>query len=275
MFGYIIPDKNQLNDECKQRYRGYYCGLCDALRRYGVSGQAALNYDMTFLYILLSALYDESPRESERHCLPHPVRGHLHIASEAAEYCADMTVLFAYYNALDDWHDDKNAVARTYAAMLSGGARAVGERYPDKAAAIAAGMENINVLERQNEINLDAVATQFGKMLGEIFVWREDRWAPVLRTLGENLGKFVYFTDAWEDVKHDRRHKNYNPLLRLADRPDYDKMCHEILTLFMADAAGAFEALPIVGNEAAILRNILYAGAWTAYNTKSKEKHHD
>ena len=41
------------------RYQAYYCGLCRTLgRRYGRTGQLALSYDMAFVAILLTALYD-------------------------------------------------------------------------------------------------------------------------------------------------------------------------------------------------------------------------
>jgi len=40
-------------------YRSYYCGLCQSLKeRYGVLGQLSLNYDMTFILMLLTGLYE-------------------------------------------------------------------------------------------------------------------------------------------------------------------------------------------------------------------------
>jgi hypothetical protein len=88
--------------------------------------------------------------------------------------------------------------------------------------------------------------------------------------MGENLGKFIYFMDAWEDAEKDQRHKNYNPLLQLKGEEDYHARCKEILTMFLGEAALAFEALPIVENTH-ILRNILYAGVWSKFTEKKKK----
>ena len=59
MFGYIGINRQELKVRELERYRAFYCGLCDTLRtRYGLGGQMTLTYDMTFLIILLSSLYE-------------------------------------------------------------------------------------------------------------------------------------------------------------------------------------------------------------------------
>ncbi|MBQ6947473.1 MAG: hypothetical protein IJN42_05440, partial [Clostridia bacterium] len=236
----------------------------------GRIGQMALNYDLTFLYLLLSSLYEPATCEEYRRCAVHPLQKQRRTLNEIADYCADMTVLLAYYNALDDWNDDHNVVKKAYADKLEKFIPAIMVTYPRQSKAIKEMMAQIDEIERAGEINLDAVAGRFGILMGELFVYKEDTWAPRLRSLGENLGKFIYFMDAWEDAKKDARHKNYNPLLQLKDAPDYEKRCKAILTLFLGQAAESFEALPIVDN-GHILRNILYAGVWSKYAPKEKE----
>ena len=50
MYGYVIVNKPELKFKEYDRYRSYYCGLCDILReQYGIRGQVSLSYDMTFL----------------------------------------------------------------------------------------------------------------------------------------------------------------------------------------------------------------------------------
>ena len=59
MFGYIVVNKPELRIREFYQYRAYYCGLCKALqKKCGIRGQISLNYDMTFLAMLLSCLYD-------------------------------------------------------------------------------------------------------------------------------------------------------------------------------------------------------------------------
>mgnify|MGYP007023315250 CR=1 FL=1 len=57
MFGYINVNGAQLSEENKKIYQSYYCGLCRKLKEFcGKKGQALLNYDMTFLVVLLTGL---------------------------------------------------------------------------------------------------------------------------------------------------------------------------------------------------------------------------
>ena len=53
MFGYVTINKPELKIREFERYQGYYCGICRSLRkRYGISGQITLSYDMVFLAAL-------------------------------------------------------------------------------------------------------------------------------------------------------------------------------------------------------------------------------
>ena len=54
MFGYVMANRPELKIREYDRYRAYYCGLCRALKKeYGLLGRLTLNYDMTFLVMLL------------------------------------------------------------------------------------------------------------------------------------------------------------------------------------------------------------------------------
>ena len=59
MFGYVTFNRQELKIKDYELYRSYYCGLCRELReRYGIPGQLTLTYDMTFVILLLSGLYE-------------------------------------------------------------------------------------------------------------------------------------------------------------------------------------------------------------------------
>ena len=59
MFGYVVMNKPEIRFKDFDLYRSFYCGLCRELReKYGISGQITLTYDMTFVVVLLSALYE-------------------------------------------------------------------------------------------------------------------------------------------------------------------------------------------------------------------------
>ena len=59
MFGYVIPNQAALSPEAQARYRTAYCGLCRRIGAlHGLRGRLTLSYDLTFLNLLLSSLYE-------------------------------------------------------------------------------------------------------------------------------------------------------------------------------------------------------------------------
>ena len=57
MFGFLCAEREQLTEEEDIRYKQAYCGLCHSLReRYGGICGFTLNYDMTFLILMLNSL---------------------------------------------------------------------------------------------------------------------------------------------------------------------------------------------------------------------------
>lgn len=92
MFGYVTIYRKGLADADMDRYQAYYCGLCRALgRRYGRTGQLALSYDMAFVAILLTALYDVPTAYTAGRCAPHPIKPRPRADNEFMDYAADMT----------------------------------------------------------------------------------------------------------------------------------------------------------------------------------------
>ena len=56
MFGYVRPVREELKCRDFDLYKATYCGLCGAMRRrYGWLAPMFLNYDFTFLALLLSS----------------------------------------------------------------------------------------------------------------------------------------------------------------------------------------------------------------------------
>ena len=63
MFGYVTIAPDALPKERYDRYRSFYCGLCRTLRqRHGSLSRITLSYDLTFLALLLNALYEPGER---------------------------------------------------------------------------------------------------------------------------------------------------------------------------------------------------------------------
>ena len=267
MFGYINVNSQELSEENKQMYRSYYCGLCRSLRDFcGAKGQVLLNYDMTFLVVLLTGLYEPKTESAQFTCMVHPVKKRLYRTNEIQDYAAQMNVLLAYYNLVDDCKDDKSYTKKTFAAMLKSDYERVAENYPRQTKAVERYIEKLAEYEENKETNIDLVAGLTGEMLGEIFAWREDEWYDELRTLGFYLGKFVYLMDAYEDFRQDEKKDSYNPLrfMETEDEQEIETLCRLMMTSMMSECAKSFERLPILLH-ADILRNILYSGVWSKY----------
>ena len=122
MFGYVVVNKPELKFREFDVYRAYYCGLCHSLsKRHGLSGQLTLSYDMTFLVILLSSLYEPEHSVTSKRCIVHPLQRQNIISSEFTDYVADMNVILSYFKCLDDWHDDRSVFKLAYSKLLKKG----------------------------------------------------------------------------------------------------------------------------------------------------------
>ena len=99
MFGYVTIRKDDLKVKDYNKYQAYYCGLCQDIKEaYGKKGQAMLTFDMTFLSILLTGLYECETKEEEHYCFLHPGKKHKCLRNKYTKYCADMNVLLAEAN---------------------------------------------------------------------------------------------------------------------------------------------------------------------------------
>ena len=262
MFGYITVNREELKVREVNLYQSYYCGLCHALHtRHGRAGQITLTYDMTFLVILLNGLYEQVMQERTSRCAAHPMKRHLMRWNEMSAYGADMNVLLAYYNLLDDWQDEKKRSRLLAAKALRKSCTRIEADYPRQSRAVRDYMADLAECEQSENGNIETAACLTGRMLAEIFVYEEDVWAADLRQMGFFLGKFIYLMDAYEDIEKDIGTGSYNPLVSMWGRADFDSECQKILMMQIAECCRAFERLPII-EDVGILRNILYSGVW-------------
>lgn len=267
MFGYINVNSQELSEENKRIYESYYCGLCRGLRQFcGKKGQMLLNYDMTFLVVLLTGLYEPKTVQEDFTCAIHPIKRRCYRANAVQNYAAQMNVLLAYYNLVDDWKDERSYTRKTFAVMLKKDYERVEKAYPRQTEAVENYIAKLAEYEKNKETNIDLVAGLTGEMLGEIFAWREDEWYDELKTLGFYMRKFIYLMDAYEDLESDIRKDSYNPLrfLETEDAQEFETLCRLMMTSMISECAKSFERLPILLH-ADILRNILYSGVWSKY----------
>lgn len=276
MFGYIIVNKPEMKFREFDCYHAGYCGLCRSLKtRHGLTGQMTLSYDMTFLALLLDALYEPEAHRGKGRCIAHPLRSHAFCRTVFSDYAADMNVLLSYYKGQDDWQDERRLSGRLTAFFLKKKAVQVGREYPEKGERIAELLSEIHSYETECGRDPDAVSGCFGQIMAEIFAWRHDEWEETLRQMGFYLGKFLYLMDAYDDMDRDEKNKSYNVFLQKREEFEqetaFERYVKETLQLMMAECCRAFERLPILEN-AGILRNILYSGVWCRYEALQEKK---
>ncbi len=276
LFGYVTIDKPEMKIRDYYQYKGYYCGLCRQLREnYGIRGQMTLTYDMTFVIILLSSLYEEKSILQTCRCPVHPVKKIPILQNPITRYGADMNVLLTYYHFADDWQDEKSLLGLAGLRLLHKKAEEVKRAYPRQSEVFVRQLKVLRALERRQSQDIDAVAGCFGRLMEELFVFRQDEWEEKLRRMGFYLGKFIYLLDAFEDFSEDQEKGLYNPLRKLwnqnREQPErFFDLCGQMLEMMISECSSAFEQMPCL-QEADILRNILYSGVWVKYRKQIKK----
>lgn len=266
MFGYIRPKVSELRVRELEQYRAVYCGLCHALsRRYGLPARFVLNYDLTFF--ALHALSDGCPGFRRCRCPFRPFgRHHCVCAMDRLDDAADMSVLLFYYKLLDGIADARGLrrlAARLIKPLFSFLHRRAARLAPELEAAAAAYFAAQRAAE-EKRAGPDEAAEPTAKLLAALFprCAKDETGRRVLARYGYFLGRWVYFTDAADDLERDRKSENYNPFL--AEKKETASgeargRAGMFLNSSAFELAAAYELLP-KGCFSPILENILYLG---------------
>lgn len=271
MFGYLAAQPGTLSEKQFSRYRACYCGLCRALKeRHGQLARLTLNYDLTFVVLLLGSLYEPEEESGELRCIAHPTKPHAWWTSEMTDYAADMNVMLAYLKCMDNWEDDTSLPSLAEANALRGAYNELTVKYPRQHAAMERSIAGLSALEKAHVEDADAAAATFGELMAEALVYREDRWSGTLRSIGTALGKFVYIMDAVMDLDSDTLHNSYNPFRRYYGL-DNEQRFRDILKMLLSECIYYFDKLPLV-QDVDILKNILCFGLWQQFEAKFSKK---
>ncbi len=271
MFGYCVANWKELTKEQQDRYGGVYCGICREIgEQSSQMARLGLRYDMAFLALLLMSLYEPEEASGPLRCAAHPFRRRDWIDNEYVRYGADMNTALAYYKLLDDWNDDGKYSAKAFSEVFRKALPEIEARYPRQCRAIADCIRELSALEGENCPNPDQPANCFGRLMGELLVYREDLWREELYQMGFSLGRFIYLADAAMDYPRDKKKGKYNPFLAMGMEADWDRWM-EYLVLALGRCTLHYEKLPLVQDKA-LLDNILYSGVWTNLRRKGKEE---
>lgn len=208
---------NRLTDADKARFGAAYCALCRTLgERYGQTARMILNYDFTFLAILLWPEGGE-PERLRRGCVAHPFRGRdYYPGNPALELAADESVILAWRQVGDALADPGRGKGRYRAAALAlkGAYRKARERRPAFDAAAGEHLARLRELEQERRPSLDEPADAFAKLLSAAAQEADEAVKRrILEQFLYHLGRWIYLVDAADDLAEDFRSGSYNPLI--------------------------------------------------------------
>ncbi len=287
MFGYVKAEIPELRVREKEYYRAIYCGLCRAQGKCtGHISRFTLSYDMAFLAAVRMAVLGKHPEFKKGRCIAHPFKKSPYaIMNSELEYCAYATALLTYGKCADDISDERGAkkfaakVARPFAshsrrrALKFKKRREMRRAYSSKSLCELDDFVNKKLLalsefeKSSAAMSVDAPAEIFGELLAAIAAFgTEGNAERLLRSIGYNLGKWVYMVDAADDCEEDKKRERFNPFLNIYDgevpNEEQRAVIADALKIQLSELEPAFDLIEYDGNRdmREIISNILYIG---------------
>ena len=272
MFGYVKVNSPELKVREYELYRGVYCGLCRSMGKCtGQCSRMALSYDFAFLVTVRLILTDTKMSFSQKRCLAHPLKKRNSMdTNDQLDYCARAAAVLGYHKIRDDLADEKGfkkfRARLTYPFVRKWRKRAVKAGLGELDSKIGKLLDRLSKLESKKMPSVDEPASIFGEILGEMTAYGLDgAESRIGYQLGKCVGKWIYITDALDDMAEDEEKGRYNPFLLLygGRRPDGDEL-GLISDALKAELLGAEAAMDLVETDKEpvknIVENILYLG---------------
>ncbi|WP_346890278.1 DUF5685 family protein [Clostridium sp. UBA1056] len=217
MFGYVTPYKMELKIKDYEMFKAYYCGLCISIKNnFSNLCRMSLNYDMTFLGILLDSLECSKHKYVVTKCIAHPMKKKPKVIdNKALDYAAFCNVALVYYKLLDDYNDD-NSLNKKFISMYI--KKFINKSEEDLSPLLVNIEENIKKLssleKSQDIISIDELSDPFASLTAFIisYYYKNEDFYDNLYNLGYNLGRWIYIIDAYDDLKEDMEKHKFNAI---------------------------------------------------------------
>ena len=221
MFGYVYINKPELKIKDYEAYRGVYCSLCKALgKNYSVFARFILNYDCTFLSLLLMARSKECPGFKSGRCPFNPMKkcNYTIKADDALSKGAALTVITSYYKLMDSIADSgffKKIGCTLIRPFFSSWHKKAKRNFPDYENIVKEMFMSQLKYEKSEDACLDMAAEPTAKMLENIMKLeaQNEIEKKVFAQFGYHLGRWIYLMDAANDIEDDSKSGNFNPFL--------------------------------------------------------------
>lgn len=271
MFGYVTPCKMELKIKDYEKFKAYYCGLCRSIKNnMGNIPRMSLNYDMTFLAILLDSFNEDMPSYLKSRCAAHGLKKKIILKDNSPlKYAAFCNVALSYYKLLDNVNDDNSTKSKIFSFFFKGYLKKMPEEFKNHLTSIENKLNNLYDLEKNSDDkSIDVIAHPFAELTGFILSSYIEDNRENLYWLGYNLGKWIYIIDAWDDLKKDMENKKFNVINHCFNTEnlsyeEFSPLLEDQVDFILGTCASQcfyfFNKLPLKKNED-LLYNILQYG---------------
>lgn len=289
MFGYVTPYKMELKIKDYEMFKAYYCGLCISIKNnFSNLCRMTLNYDMTFLGILLDSLEYSKHKYVVTKCIAHPMKKRPKVIdNRALDYAGFCNVSLVYYKLLDDYNDDNSLSKKFISMYIKKFINKSKENLSPILVNIEENIKKLSFLEKSGEIiSIDELSDPFASLTAFIvsYYYKDENFYNELYNLGYNLGRWIYIIDAFDDLKEDMEKHKFNAINKAfnTENLSYEELIInqgnriEFNLLMSANTTvEALDKLPINKNKD-LLFNILQLGLMNKIETiksRSDKKH--
>lgn len=225
MFGYVMPYKLELKIKDYEMFKAYYCGLCLSIKEnFSNLCRLSLNYDMTFLGILLDSLSPDKNSYEVSRCIAHPLKKKPKVINnKALNYAAFCNVALVYYKLLDDYNDDKALTKKLLSMYLKKFIENENLDLKPLLKNMEDNLAKLTELENSTEyVSIDELSHSFADLTGFLisFYYNGQEFQQDLYTLGYNLGRWIYIIDAYDDLEDDLKKQKFNAINKAFNTED-------------------------------------------------------
>lgn len=290
MFGYIRIYKPQLRICEYETYRSVYCTLCRHLgKQMGIPARLLLNYDYTFMTMLMIALSGEKPCFVPGRCVVNPMKrcGNCSTNDEAFEYTSALTAIMFYYKLKDNINDSsfgKRLLWRMMMPYASHVRKKAKKLFPEEDALVSDYITRQFAAESRAKESGDIIVDELCQPTADVLsafaakLSEKESEKTVLKHFGYFIGRWIYMIDALDDLSDDLKDGSFNPLalkfgLSADDAANKTELWEQArifgndsLNMSVSEAVKYYELLDL-GEFKPIADNVMYLGIAEAQRT--------
>jgi glutaredoxin-related protein len=270
LFGYVKADKPNMLIKDHTEYKAYYCGLCKSIAKKNPQFmRMSVNFDIVALSLIAHNYAKFKPTAKLGRCVIHPISKKFPILehNEIQARIVDINPILGYYKLKDDVADEKGLKKKIAKLYVRPKYKRAAKRMPEFDNTLSKIYNDFDEIQKSETITnkLPALLNKSAEMLIAVGKAACPNYDEPLIDFCDNLGRWIYLIDAYDDMEKDTKKKSFNPLLKTnydLTEEDLDKitiMVEANLKEYIARMKEAYDLMDITISEGA-LSNVVYMG---------------